>query len=115
MLLVHSKRHLLLTHAIFVIEPWLLVYFPEDDTISLVAGKVVVSPEQREWKKGCKCQVKERKNLYDGIIAALGTVDFSCVAIFRIPVSVHRKFHFSVFQKETWRVSREETSMELHI
>ena len=43
------------------------------------------------------------------------TVDFSCVAIFRIPVSVHRKFHFSVFQKETWRVSREETSMELHI
>ena len=25
------------------------------------------------------------------------TVDFSCVAIFRIPVSVHRKFHFSVF------------------
>ena len=72
MLLVHSKRHLLLTHAIFIIEPWLLVYFPEDDTISLVAGKVVVSPEQREWKKGCKCQVKERKNLYDGIIAAFG-------------------------------------------
>ena len=55
-----------------MIAHWCLVYWPEDDAVTLVRESCIVSPAKERLNKGAICKVKEKKNVHEGKILGIG-------------------------------------------
>ena len=46
----------------------ILMYFPDDESVSLVKENSVINNNKEELKRGCLCSVKERSKIYNGVV-----------------------------------------------
>ena len=51
---------------------YVLVFWPEESSISVVSEKEIVSPELHKIESGVDCRVKIGKNVWPGKVAAIG-------------------------------------------
>ena len=50
----------------------ILIYFPEDDSTSIVKENCVVNSSDSALKRGSRVGVKERSKVYNGVVIEVG-------------------------------------------
>ena len=69
---MQADIHIYIYKFIYYTKNLVLVFWPEDDAVSIVSKNAVINPVECCLKEGVDCQVKERKKVYKGRIIAIG-------------------------------------------